>query len=210
MRAAHITQVLLGAGIALGVAAGGCYGDYGGTTSSGSGTTGSTTEGGTGTSSADGGGTGSTSGGPETTNNNFGTASVCTSMKNWTNGDNGRTAMYPGQACNACHAPQNDPPIFFAAGTVYPTANEPDSCLGQSGVTVIITDKNGQKATLTTNASGNFACDQQCAGFATPYTAELVYKGLHRHMSAAQTNGDCNSCHGAPPSMNAPGRLMTP
>jgi mono/diheme cytochrome c family protein len=56
-------------------------------------------------------------------------------------------------------------------------------------------------------ASGNFYLE---APIATPYRARVLYNGNARAMATPQTNGDCNSCHGATGSMGAPGRIVLP
>jgi len=90
---------------------------------------------------------------------------------------------------------------------VYPTAHEPLNCNGKSGVQVVITPASGTALTLTTNAAGNF---YSTAKVTTPYTAKVVMNGAERAMTAAQTSGDCNSCHTQNGAQMAPGRIMTP
>ncbi len=72
--------------------------------------------------------------------------------------------MGPGWACIDCHATsnastgENDAPIFNFAGTVYPSAHEPNNCTAPAseGATIEITDANGLVFTQTANAVGNF------------------------------------------------------
>jgi hypothetical protein len=138
----------------------------------------------------------------------YDTPVVCTSGKTFV-GEEGST-MRPGEACIACHARSNDAPTFVIAGTTYPTAHEPDDCVGSNaggGVTVEITDKNGTQHTLSVNASGNFSYQ---GSVVPPYTAKVVKGGVVRAMVAAQTNGDCNSCHTESGKNGAPGRIMLP
>jgi hypothetical protein len=144
--------------------------------------------------------------------NPYATAVVCTN--GMSSGRGGGQSMRPGQPCISCHASQGgEAPIFSIAGTVYPTAHEPDNCQGQSGITVVITDKAGAVLTLTTNSAGNFSSQQQLQ---LPYTAEVQSNGKTRKMATPQTSGDCNGCHtemgtnttaGQP---SAPGRIMAP
>jgi mono/diheme cytochrome c family protein len=146
----------------------------------------------------------------------FSVPAVCTSKKNWTGGNRGNQQMNPGLACIACHS-TNDGPKFTIAGTLYPTAHEPDLCNGVSGSTggaqVVIVGANGQQVTLTPNAAGNF--DSQ-GNISKPYKAKVVYMGRERAMIEAQTSGDCNNCHTqdgdmpAGSSMKAPGRILLP
>ncbi|HXI55868.1 MAG TPA: hypothetical protein VNO55_07400 [Polyangia bacterium] len=146
----------------------------------------------------------------------FAAAPVCTSKKTWTGGNRGNQQMNPGLACIACHSMGGDGPRFSIAGTLYPTAHEPDLCNGVNGTTagaqIVIVGANGQQVTLTPNAAGNF---DSSATVTKPYKAKIVYMGRERAMITAQTSGDCNSCHtqnGAMPTgtMKAPGRILLP
>jgi mono/diheme cytochrome c family protein len=141
----------------------------------------------------------------------YSTPVVCTSKIMWTRGNQGDSTMTPGQACIACHSKGEGPnPPLVLAGTVYPTAHEPDDCNG-GAVTrmarVVITGADGQTITMTPNAAGNF---MYSGALATPYKAKLTYMGRERAMIAAQTSGDCNSCHTEMGAMMAPGRIMLP
>src|SRR4030095_1003320 len=96
------------------------------------------------------------------------------------------------------------------AGTVYPTAHEPDLCYGANGTNgaqVIITGADNQIITLIPNAAGNFYYG---GALARPYRAKVVYMGRERVMGVAQTSGDCNACHTQTGAMNAPGRILLP
>lgn len=135
---------------------------------------------------------------------------VCTSNRRWTRGDHGSSSMHPGVACIDCHrsTDEDDAPLYRIAGTVYPTAHEPDDCYGATGsITVEITDANGKAYSLPVNGAGNFF---STARIATPYTAKVVSGGRTRAMVAPQTNGDCNVCHTEQGAEKAPGRIMTP
>lgn len=144
-----------------------------------------------------------------TTTNDYNTPVVCTSGA--TNTASEGSQMRPGRACNACHAQSGgEAPQFSIAGTVYPTAHEPDNCVGvgSGAVQVVIMDTNGNtQLTLSTNSSGNF--DSRTA-ISTPYRAKVVANGKERVMSATQTDGDCNSCHTETGANGAPGRIMAP
>ena len=118
--------------------------------------------------------------------------------------------MRPGDACVSCHAQSGgEAPRFTIAGTVYKTAHEPTNCNGVdvSGATVVVTDANNQTLTIAVNSAGNF---YSSATVATPFHAKVVYGGAERAMSAAQTSGDCNSCHTESGANSAPGRIMLP
>jgi hypothetical protein len=140
----------------------------------------------------------------------FNTPTVCTSGTHWTNGDHGDSKMHPGRACIDCHSKQFfGPPTFTLAGTIFPTGHDPDDCNGDKslGIQIIVTDANGKMITMTPNTAGNFYYKNSVA---KPYHAKVVYNGVTRAMSAAQTSGDCNSCHTEKGANMAPGRIMTP
>jgi len=141
------------------------------------------------------------------TSASFDTPTMCSSNQTWSRGEG--STMAPGRACITCHS-QGEGPRYAIAGTVYPTAHEPDNCLGVNGsssVQVVITGADGATLTLPVNRSGNFAIRTHVA---TPYTAKVVSNGKERVMATPQTNGDCNSCHTESGANNAPGRVMTP
>jgi hypothetical protein len=141
----------------------------------------------------------------------FSVGPTCTSMTTWTGGTRGSALMEPGMACVNCHATTGgEAPLFAVAGTVYPTAHEPDLCNGANGTNgarVVITGANGASITLTPNAAGNFSYE---GTIATPYSAKVTYMGRERAMGATQTSGDCNACHTQSGTMSAPGRILLP
>lgn len=118
--------------------------------------------------------------------------------------------MAPGEACIACHQGSGEAPQFSIAGTVYPTAHEPDNCVGGTTTgpaTITITDSNGKVVALPVSAGGNFYYQ---GAIALPYKAKVTVGSAERDMSASQTSGDCNSCHTQTGAQNAPGRIMAP
>jgi hypothetical protein len=128
-------------------------------------------------------------------------AAICTSKVMY-KGGNGAT-MRPGVDCTGCHN-------FQVAGTVYPTAHEPDNCNGVNGTTglrVVITGANGQVLTLTPSAAGNFYSNSSVS---TPFTVKVTNGAASRSMVTPQTVGGCNSCHTQNGDNNAPGRIMAP
>lgn len=132
---------------------------------------------------------------------------VCTTNSTWSGGNNEN--MRPGQACISCHVGNNAPDFEFA-GTVYPTAHEPQLCNSQTftGLQIILTGKNGDTQTLTQRGSaGNFSGS---VAVSKPYTAKLLYQGRERAMTTPQTSGDCNSCHTQNGASGAKGRLLLP
>src|SRR5438445_110883 len=52
----------------------------------------------------------------------------CTTMTTWPGG-RASPVMHPGNACMDCHS-QNGGPLFLFAGTIYPSAHDPDDCNG--------------------------------------------------------------------------------
>jgi hypothetical protein len=101
-------------------------------------------------------------------------------------------------------------PSLTIAGTVYPTAHEPDLCNGangSNGARVVITGADGATLTLTPGTSGNF---NSRTAVKTPFRAKVTYMGRERAMSTAQTSGDCNSCHTQSGTNSAPGRILLP
>lgn len=144
--------------------------------------------------------------------NPYDTPLTCSSGATWQGGGEGSSRMSPGMACISCHSRSGDEaPLFGVAGTVYPTAHEPDNCYGigglSSGIRVIITDANGREIPLSPNSAGNFSYE---GVIALPYRARVVAGTQSRAMSAAQTSGDCNNCHTQNGSNSAPGRIMAP
>lgn len=131
----------------------------------------------------------------------------CTSKRTWSGGES--STMAPGEACISCHK-QRGGPSFYVAGTVYPTAHEPNDCNGvNGGVQVVITDANNKVTTLTVNSAGNFYASTRTA-MAFPVHAKVTSSSGTRVMSGAITTGDCNSCHTVTGANNAPGRIMAP
>lgn len=132
----------------------------------------------------------------------FAAPAQCTNGKS-TAGNGSR--MRPGSACNDCHG-------FALAGTVYPTAHEPDNCKGApGGATVLVTDANGKTYSIPVNSSGNFYAG---GAPAFPLHVKVSANGALREMTTAltRTMGDCNGCHtqagdGSP---KAPGRILLP
>jgi hypothetical protein len=159
----------------------------------------------------DGCGSGSPDGGVTGVPDPFAVPPTCTSNVTWRGGNQGSPSMDPGQACIGCHAKSGgEAPPFAVAGTVYPTAHEPDNCNGASGsggATVVITGADGRVLTLAPNGVGNFSYE---GALALPYLAKVTYMGRERVMGTSQTSGDCNSCHTQAGTMNAPGRILLP
>ena len=122
--------------------------------------------------------------------------------------------MYPGRPCIACHVMKRGP-AFSAAGTIFPSAHEPDDCNGVDGLftgaAVVITDATGKVFTTGANVAGNFEFFSINDKITPPYHAKvLVANGRERVMVTAQTSGDCNACHTVAGVMAAPGRIMLP
>jgi mono/diheme cytochrome c family protein len=143
--------------------------------------------------------------------NPYDTPLVCSSMTSWTGGNEESPLMRPGGACIKCHDREGEGPRLAIAGTLYPTAHEPDDCNGvarAAGAKIVVTDANGTSHTLDVNGAGNFFLETE--SFAFPYQAKVTYQGRERVMLEAQDNGDCNDCHSQDGRENAPGRLFLP
>ena len=161
--------------------------------------------------------------------NPYATPEVCTSGMSTPPVITGGS-MRPGHDCmsSKCHG---DPALgveMAFAGTVYPTAHEPDFCQGASGTAsamkVSLVDAKGTTYTAEVNTYGNFYLRLlDSNGVKLPITApftqvKVVGGPAHRDMSESAPSGNCNACHTnagsnpfAPefPSV-APGRIMAP
>ena len=167
----------------------------------------------------------------------------CTSGMYWTMGNTKSPDMHPGGACNACHSASKGPNLTFA-GTVYRGGvHDVDDCDGTgqpAPITVVITDRNGQTATLEVNDAGNFYLQAPSrdggagdggrfggggfggggkggngngngnGGFRAPFHAKVVAGGVQHLMVGSVTSGDCNACHTSAGINGAPGRILTP
>jgi mono/diheme cytochrome c family protein len=137
-----------------------------------------------------------------------------------------REQMFPGVPCIDCH---DNPtaygqyeygPLFDLAGTVFPSAHEPDDCSGVNGaaltdVAIHIEDSAGGVWDLHPNQAGNFF--MRFSGIVPPYAAKVISANGVRAMSLHPTIGDCNLCHtqngSSGPDPNgpvAPGRITVP
>jgi len=146
----------------------------------------------------------------------LGAASRCTSGAYRDPNASEGPEMMPGVACNACHAEANaasgegDAPIFAFAGTVFPSAHEPDTCIAPEGegALVVVRDGNGAEFSATVNAVGNFSLE--ASELVVPITARVIAGGRERSMVRPAAHGDCNLCHSRGGSFAAPGRIVLP
>lgn len=139
--------------------------------------------------------------------NIYNTPTVCTSKTTWNGGNSGSSRMRPGGACITCHTMRGGP-AYTVAGTVYPTAHEPNDCNGVNGaVTVVVTDANGVVTSLPVNTVGNFSSRVKIT---PPFKVKVTNGAKERAMAGALTAGDCNSCHTVAGVNGAPGRIMAP
>jgi hypothetical protein len=87
------------------------------------------------------------------------------------------------------------------------------SSTNTAGTQIVITDANNRVISIPINdpnlgvTSGNF---MYTGSIAKPFYAKVRYNGNERAMIAAQTSGDCNSCHTPDGANSAPGRIMMP
>jgi len=119
----------------------------------------------------------------------FSVAPTCTSGKTWSGSTDGSASMQPGVACINCHnSSGGEAPRFTIAGTLYPTAHEPNQCDGVNGSTngakVVITDANQNVITLTPNSAGNF---YYTGTVVAPFHAKVTAMNGERDMVAGQT-----------------------
>lgn len=146
----------------------------------------------------------------EPSGNIFDTPITCTSST-YRRSEEESPTMKPGGACISCHTSSGEGPRYQIAGTVYPTAHEPDDCSGvdgsANGAQVIVVDATGAEIVLSVNSAGNFYSRETIA---FPYHAKVVQDGQERAMLAAQQSGDCNACHTESGANQAPGRIMLP
>lgn len=130
----------------------------------------------------------------------------CASGLRWIGDDSESDEMLPGSDCIGCHA-EDDGPEFAIAGTVMPILDEPDDCFGVEGVTVEITDADGEVTEVTTNRAGNFYVE---GAVARPYQVRLIQGDEVRVMQTPVEDGSCNSCHTAEGEAGATGRALAP
>jgi len=129
----------------------------------------------------------------------------CSSGAMWT-GISDSGLMKPGAACLECHG-RGRGERFTAAGTIYTKIDDPNDCVGTTVARVIITGADKRSIELTPNEAGNFYTSLPIA---MPYTAKLISGGKVVEMTAAQTTGDCNSCHTQHGANDATGRILPP
>jgi hypothetical protein len=109
-------------------------------------------------------------------------------------------------------------PRLSFAGTVYPSAHEPNRCVGADsrGAEVVVLDSTGRTFSATVNAAGNYFLLASQGSPRPPLRAKVVFEGRERVMVGAVPTGDCNACHtqnggsvvaGRAP---APGRILLP
>lgn len=115
--------------------------------------------------------------------------------------------MAPGGDCIGCHARSGEGPAYTIAGTVMAASHDDTNCNGIDAVQVVITGADNGVITLDTNGAGNFFTSQPIA---TPFKAKVVRAGKEIAMVAAQSVGDCNTCHTAQGASGAPGRIVAP
>lgn len=140
----------------------------------------------------------------------YDTPTMCTSGRRWVFGNLESEDMRPGGECIACHTSMREGPRFSFAGTLYPSAHEPDDCVGSEvgeEAVIEITGADGDVIEMRPNRSGNFF---STSFVALPYTVRVLYMGRERVMATAQTSGDCNACHTVEGAMGAPGRVIVP
>lgn len=124
--------------------------------------------------------------------------------------------MNPGFPCITCHAAANaassdaDAPLLAFAGTLYPTAHEPNSCVGSAAenAEVVLTDATHTELRALANTSGNFLLKD--AVLTPPFSVKVLFQGRERAAATPHQNGDCNACHSQVGDQGAPGRVVLP
>jgi hypothetical protein len=126
-------------------------------------------------------------------------------------GGGGSPVMNPGRACISCHATESEAPRFDAAGTIYPSAHEPNDCNGvnANGAAAVVVDANGKTVTARANAAGNFFIAAS-ENLQPPLRAKVVFMGRERIMLRSVPSADCNGCHTQGGTQMAPGRIVLP
>jgi hypothetical protein len=135
----------------------------------------------------------------------------------------GSADMDPGMPCLSCHANPSPfgcgdtGPGFLIGGTVFPNGRALDLCESSTpfpsapnAPVVVITDANKAVHSYSVSPNGNFSSRHDAVPIAMPYTAKVTYMGKERAMLTPQSTGDCNSCHTATGTNNAPGRIAIP
>jgi hypothetical protein len=108
-----------------------------------------------------------------------------------------------GLDCMGCHGPGGSAPRWYAAGTLYTSA---DGSAPLAGATVTVKDANGQEVTIVTATNGNFWTDTQLA---YPLTVKASRCPDTKAMvSSVQSPASCNSCHSG--GGGTPGRIHLP
>lgn len=136
--------------------------------------------------------------------------STCASGKQWQGGNEESPLMHPGRDCIGCHASSREAPAFLLAGTVFPDTSSADDCGGVQGVDVQVTGADGTVHHFTTNEAGNFYMTSRDGTLTKPYTVVLSKDGRTRAMGDAQSNGSCNTCHGAAQGSSGITRIQAP
>ena len=123
--------------------------------------------------------------------------------------DRGPT-MRPGEDCLSCHGAGTGAeigPAWSVAGTVFDgTFAEQEA--GLRGAILRLTDSNGRKLSLETNAGGNF---YSAEALAFQLQSACLERGSKVYCMLKEVpQGSCNTCHAAQPRWTAPGRLVAP
>lgn len=143
--------------------------------------------------------------------------SVCYSEMRWVGERRGSPEMFPGRDCVGCHIDNDGPPLALG-GTVYPYVLQGEEaaqlqtgtdCFGLEGVTVRVTDGEGQLFELTTNRAGNFFVEGNPDDFAKPFNVQLEIDGIQPAMATSPMYGGCGNCHN-PTYASDPGFNLTP
>lgn len=97
--------------------------------------------------------------------------------------------MDPGTNCQTCHRAGGTGPAWSVSGTLFETS---ESEAGAAGVTIHVTDRNGQVLSITSNGAGNFYTAEELA---LPVRIVLEANGRRVQKPGFTESGSCNACH---------------
>jgi hypothetical protein len=135
---------------------------------------------------------------------------VCYSEMRWVGEKRGSPEMFPGRDCVGCHIDNDGPPLAIG-GTLYPYVMSSEDaavlqtgtdCFGIEGITLTITDADGQPFDVTTNRAGNFFVEGNPDDFAKPFSVVIDGWGVRANgqpqvsqMATQPMYGGCGRCH---------------
>jgi len=100
----------------------------------------------------------------------------------------------PGQPCLTCHGGEGPAgPVFSVAGTIYEKRDQPAPA---NGVTVRLTDANGDQRDIVSNSVGNFYVGKGAWAPVFPLHVSLIRDKTETYMETLINGaGACANCH---------------